>query len=313
MAQRTNTGPPRRPPKAAANQRRADPAVGPVPATPPSQLFSMAALRRAWLAVKKTGGGAGADGMTIQKFEADLHQQLSALRDELVSGEYQPRSIRRIMVPKTSGGLRPLALWALPDRIAQRAVYDIIAPAFEARFLACSMGFRPGIGVQDAITALQQLRDENLHWVVDADIKDCFDSILPQRLLSLVAAQIHDELLLRYIERWLAAKIFNSADGVPTAAGASQGSVLSPLLANIYLHEVDQLLVAQQLRLIRYADDLVVCCRRKSEAQHALVAVHDALHQWQLALNERKTRLVHFNDGFEWLGHFFVRNECYRL
>ncbi|MEZ4673340.1 MAG: reverse transcriptase domain-containing protein [Caldilineaceae bacterium] len=273
----------------------------------------MATLRRSWLAVKKTGGGAGADGMTIQKFEADLTQQLSNLRTQLISGDYQPRALRRIMVPKANGGLRPLALWALPDRIAQRVVYDIIAPTFEAIFLPCSMGFRPGLGVQDAVTALQHLRDENLHWVVDADIKDCFDSIDPQRLMPLIAARVEDALLLRYIERWLDAKIFNSADGVPTAAGASQGSVLSPLLANIYLHEVDQLLVGQQLNLIRYADDLVVCCRRKSEAQHALVAVHDALHYWQLTLNERKTRILHFSDGFEWLGHFFVRQECYRL
>lgn len=288
-------------------------ALGPIPPTPPGQLFSMAALRRAWLAVKRTGGGAGADGMTIQKFEADLTQQLNALREELMSGNYQPRSLRRVMVPKANGGLRPLTIWVLPDRIAQRVIYDLIAPTFEAHFLDCSVGFRPGLGVQDAITMIQQLRDQNLHWVVDADIKDCFDSIDPQRLLPLLAAQVHDALVLRYIERWLAAKIFNSADGVPTAAGAAQGSVLSPLLANIYLHEVDQLLVAQGLHLIRYADDLVVCCQRKSEAQHALVAVHDALRQWGLTLNDRKTRLVHFTEGFEWLGHFFIRRECYRL
>lgn len=287
--------------------------IGAIPPTPPEQLFTLAALRRAWLAVKRTGGGAGADGMTIQKFEADLPQGLEELRRQLVSGEYQPRLLRRMMAPKTSGGLRPLVLWALPDRIAQRVVYDIMAPTFEAIFLPCSVGFRPGLGVQDAVKRLQQLRDENRHWVVDADIKDCFDSINTQRLLPLVAARVQDTLLLRYIERWLAAKIFNTADGVPSVAGASQGSVLSPLLANIYLHEVDRLLVAQQLALIRYADDLVICCQRKGEAQHALVAVHDALRQWGLTLSDRKTGIVHFDEGFEWLGHFFVRRECYRI
>ena len=304
---------------AGREERRAPPrsllgaGVGAIPPTPAGQLFSLAALRRAWLAVKRTGGGAGVDGMTIQKFEADLALELEGLRQELMNGNYEPRPIRRIMVPKTSGGLRPLALWALRDRIAQRAIYDLVAPPFEAIFLPCSMGFRPGIGVQEAINRLQQLRDENRHWVVDADIKDCFDSINSQRLLGLVARQVQDELVLRYIEGWLKANIFNTADGVPAAAGASQGSVLSPLLANIYLHEVDQLLVAQELALIRYADDLVICCQRKGEAQHALVAVHDALHQWGLALNERKTRLVHFDEGFEWLGYFFVRRECYRI
>lgn len=287
--------------------------VGPVPATPPAQLFTLAALRRAWLAVKRTGGGAGVDGMTIQKFEADLNQELADLRQQLTSGSYTPRPIRRMMVPKTSGGLRPLALWALRDRIAQRLVYDVLAPTFEAIFLPCSMGFRPGLGVQDAITALQQLRDKNLLWVVDADIKDCFDTIDPQRLLSLVSAQVYDQLLLHYIAQWLQAKILNSADGVPATAGASQGSVLSPLLANIYLHEVDRLLVAQELPLLRYADDLVICCRRKNEAQHAWVALHDALRHSHLTLNERKTHIVHFNEGFSWLGYFFVRRECYRL
>lgn len=284
-----------------------------VPATPPEQLFTLAALRRAWLVIKRAGGGAGADGMTLQKFEANLPQELEALRRQLVSGEYQPRLLRRLLAPKASGGLRPLALWALPDRIAQRVVYDIIAPVFEASFLPCSLGFRPGLGVQDAIDRLQKLRDANLQWVVDADIKDCFDSINTHRLLPLVAERVQDELLLRYIERWLEAKIFNTADGAPQKAGASQGSVLSPLLANIYLHQVDCLLMQQKLAALRYADDLVVCCQRKSDAQHALVAVYDALTQWGLRLHEQKTHIVHFTEGFTWLGHFFVRNECYRI
>lgn len=289
------------------------PAIGPISATPPTQLFPTAALRRAWLTVKRTGGGAGVDGMTIQKFEADLEAELTQLRQQLISGDYAPRPIRRILVPKPNGGLRPLALWALRDRIAQRVVYDIIAPSFEAIFLPCSMGFRPGLGVGDAVGRVQTLRDENRRWVVDADIKDCFDSIDRIRLLALVGERLEDPLLLRYVEQWLTADIFNTADGIPQKAGASQGSVLSPLLANIYLHQIDLLLTAQTLAVVRYADDLIVCCRRKSEAQHALVAVHDALRQWGLYLNEQKTCLRHFSTGFPWLGHFFVRDECYQI
>ena len=311
----TTTGQTDATPKAAARGQPHLPASagGIVPPTPAEQLFSLATLRRAWLAVKRAGGGAGADGMTIQKFEANLTQELEELRRQLVSGDYQPRLLRRLLAPKASGGLRPLVLWALPDRIAQRAVYDIMAPTFEAIFLPCSLGFRPGLGVDDAVARLQQVRDANLRWVVDADIKDCFDSINTDRLLPLVAARVQEPLLLRYVERWLAAQIFNTADGAPQKAGASQGSVLSPLLANIYLHQVDERLVQQQLVHLRYADDLVVCCRRKSEAQHALVAVHDALTYWGLQMHEKKTRLVHFNEGLTWLGHFFVRDECYRI
>ena len=307
----SRAGPPRSSPRASppSPARAADR----VPAIPPPQLFTTAALRRAWLAVKRSGGGAGVDGMTIQKFEADLAEELSMLRQQLISGDYQPQPIRRIMVPKPNGGLRPLALWALRDRIAQRAIYDIIAPSFEAGFLPCSMGFRPGLGVQDAVQRLQTLRDQNLRWVVDADIQDCFDSFDPERLLGLVAAKVDDPLLLRYVERWLAARIFNTADGIPKKAGASQGSVLSPLLANIYLHQIDLALTEQSLAVVRYADDLVICCRRKGEAQHALVALHDALRRWGLQLSEKKTQLVHFDQGFTWLGYFFIRNECYQV
>lgn len=197
---------------------------GPIPATPPAQLFTTATLRRAWLAVKRTGGGAGVDGMTIQKFEADLEAELTQLRQQLISGDYMPRPIRRILVPKPNGGLRPLALWALRDRLAQRVIYDIIAPSFEAIFLPCSMGFRPGLGVQDAIRRVQALRNKNRRWVVDADIKDCFDSINPTRLLALVAHQVADPLLLRYIERWLAADIFNTADGIPKKPGRARAA-----------------------------------------------------------------------------------------
>jgi len=309
----TETGNPPRPAARGATNAPSPPASGPIPVTPPTQLFPTAALRRAWLAVKRTGGGAGVDGMTIQKFEADLGTELTLLRQQLISGDYAPRPLRRILVPKPSGGLRPLALWALRDRIAQRVVYDIIAPSFEAIFLPCSMGFRPGMGVADAIARVQALRNENRRWVVDADIKDCFDSIDRVRLLALVGERVADPLLLRYMERWLTADIFNTADGIPQKAGASQGSVLSPLLANIYLNQIDLALTAQALAMVRYADDLIVCCRRKSEAQHALVAVHDALRQWGLQLNEQKTCLRHFSTGFPWLGHFFVRNECYQI
>lgn len=288
-------------------------AIGPVPATPPERIFTHAALRRAWLAVKRTGGGGGMDGVTIQKFEANLEQELTQLHQQLVSGAYRPQPLGRILFPKPKGGWRELALWALRDRVAQRAIYDILTPVYEAIFLPCSFGFRPGRGVQDAIRCLQEQRDQNLHWVVDADIKDCFDSIESKALLRCVAEQVHDPLLLRYIEGWLTAKIFNSADGLPEEAGASQGSVLSPLLANIYLHPVDQALLAQKLALIRYADDLMICCQRKSEAVAALATLERVLAQSALQLSPRKTAIRHFDQGFAWLGHFFIRRECYQL
>lgn len=289
-----------------------------VPALPlhrlrPEQLFTEESLRRAWLAIKRAGGGAGVDGVTLARFAEDLEGSLESLRAELVDGRYRPQPVRRIMVPKRREGLRPLAIWALRDRIAQRAVYELIAPIFEPTFLPVSFGFRPGLNVQDAIGQVAAYRDQNLRWVVDADIDNCFDSIDSRRVEKLVAQRLRNRLLQRYLHGWLAAGIFNSADGLPEKTGASQGSVLSPLLANIYLHEFDRRLVHQQLALIRYADDFVICCRRKIDAENALAHAHKSLDQLGLKLNEHKTRIIHFDEGFRFLGYFFVRRECYRL
>ncbi len=133
------------------------------------------------------------------------------------------------------------------------------------------------------------------------------------RLAELVGRRVLDPLLRRYIGGWLDAQILNGVDGVPTKAGACQGSVLSPLLANVYLHEVDRLLVARKLALVRYADNLLICCRRKAEAEEAMAVADEALAAWSLRLNEHKTRIVHFDQGFAWLGHFMLRGECFRI
>jgi len=279
----------------------------------PERLFTKMLLRQAWRAIKRANGGPGVDDVTLEKFERALDRELGTLQIELISGTYQPQPVRQVFVPKTNGGLRALAIWALRDRVAQRAVYELIAPVFEYSFLACSFGFRPGRQVADAIAALAVYRDQNLRWVVDADIKDCFDTIDSPRLLTLVAQRVRDRLLCHYIAGWLYAEIFNSADGLPKKAGNSQGSVLSPLLANIYLHEVDQLLVANSLAYLRYADDFVICCRTKTDAAQALEQSRQALAQWGLQINEAKTEIRHFDQGFGWLGYFLVRRECYQL
>lgn len=287
--------------------------AGPIRAGAPARFFTPETLQRAWLAVKRAGGGAGVDAVTLTTFAARLVDELGRLRAELTSGRYRPRPVRRVLVPKANGGLRPLALWALRDRVAQRAVYDIIAPSFEATFLPCSFGYRPGLGAEDAVRQVLAYRDRNLRWVVDGDIQNCFDSIPTDRLLSLVGRRVEDPLLRQYVQGWLDAEILNGVDGVPAKAGASQGSALSPLLANIYLHEVDRLLVARKLALVRYADDLVICTQRKTDAEAALAVTDEALGTWGLRLNEHKTQIVHFDQGFAWLGYFLLRGECFRL
>jgi group II intron reverse transcriptase/maturase len=287
--------------------------TGPIRPQPAEQLFSPASLQRAWLAVKRAGGGSGVDQVTLQAFAAQADEQLAALGRELVSGRYQPQPLRQIVVPKPGQGMRTLLIWAIRDRIAQRAVYDILAPSYESIFLPCSFGFRPGRKVQDALALAQSYHAQNRCWVLHADIKDCFDHIDGRRLARLVRRRVHDPLLLRYIDGWLRARIFNSADGLPKAAGAGQGGVLSPLFANIYLHEFDQQLVARRLALVRYADDFIICCRRKSEAVTARQQAEQALSRLSLTLNQAKSHIVHVDQGFAWLGHFLIRRECYPL
>lgn len=276
-------------------------------------LFSHEALQRAWRAVRANKGGPGVDGIGIRTFERDLDTHLAQLQRELVSGTYKPRPVRRVLVPKPNGGLRPLAVWALRDRVAQRVVYEYLEPIFEPMFLDCSFGFRPGRSVADAVERIRLHREANRRWVLDADIKDCFDRIDPDILMRFIRRRVHHKPVLQLIRNWLDAEIFNSIDGRPARAGASQGGVLSPMLSNIYLHDFDQRLIRQGYHLVRYADDLVILCRRKQQAHQAYRDASRALAHLRLQLNPDKTQIVHFDQGFKFLGHFFLRNEIFRL
>ncbi len=299
------------PPPSEAQLRKT--ARGPLNQIRPQALFSMDALRRGWLKVKATGGGPGIDGVSINKFETNLEQNLATLQTDILQGQYRPQKVKRLLVPKKNGGLRPLALWALRDKVAQRVVNDCIEPYFESQFLDCSFGFRPGRNVKHVVSAITAHRQAHRRWVADIDIKDCFDSLDTNLTLTFVRQRIRDPLILHLIRAWLRAKVFNDLRGPDARAGASQGAVISPLLANIYLHQVDIRLVKQGHHLIRYADDLLICCRRKREAQLALTATAQALKTVKLQLNPYKSGVVHFNDGFKFLGVFFLRNEHFQL
>jgi group II intron reverse transcriptase/maturase len=274
--------------------------------------FTADALRRAWRQVRAKGGGPGVDGVDIRSFEADLEVQLAGLGQELASGMYRPRGVRRVLIPKPHEGLRSLAVWALRDRVAQRAVYNYLEPVFEPLFLGCSHGFRPGRSVQTAVSDLLAARDRGLRWVLDADIKDCFDEIDVNLLVQMVRRHVKDKVILRLLDAWLNARILTAA-GQVRAAGAAQGGVLSPLLCNIYLHPFDEALTSQGLCLVRYADDLVVPCRRRREAETAGEIAQRILATLHLEINRYKTQVVHFDEGFKFLGVFFLRNEHFWL
>lgn len=279
---------------------------------PPHPVFNEAAFVRAWQAVKANGGGPGTDGVDIARFEADLAGNIGQLLREIHQGTYRPQRVNRVLIPKRDDGLRPLAIWALRDRIAQRAVHDWLEPRCEGQFLACSHGFRPGRSVDTAVAAVLKARDEGLRYVVDADIKECFDSIDGEMLMAKLRDRVNDRKTLQVIELWLRAGMLN-ADGRVRAAGAAQGGVLSPLLSNIYLHDFDLAMRKREARLVRYADDFVILCRREADAQAALKAAGQALTRLKLEIHPQKTRVVSFDKGFKFLGFFFIRDEHYRL
>ena len=276
--------------------------------------FEMGNLDRAWLHIKANGGGPGVDGVSLEHFAAHAGEELAGLRQDVLSGVYRPTPVKTVWVPKRSGeGMRPLAKWTIRDRVAQRAVVEYLEPTFERRFLDCSFGFRPGRGVQDAAARILMLRDQGLRWVVDADIKKCFERIDPTLLIKRLREELSDPGLLWLLEGWVQVHIMNALAGQRPTAGTSQGGPISPLLANIYLHPLDVKLTQAKLNLVRYADDLVVLCPRRQDAEAALAQVEDGLRELRLELNPKKTRLVSFDEGFQFLGVFFIGNKHHYL
>ncbi len=274
------------------------------PDPPPGALFSREALRRAWRSVRRSGPSPGSDGVTPGRFERDLDAELDRLRRDLLDGSYRPQPVIRFGIPKPSGKLRPVTVWALRDRVAQRAVHDYLAPQLDPLFLECSFGFRPGRSIEDAVRAVAEARDSNRRWVLDADITDCFGSIPPGLLMTQVRAAVPSVIVVKLVQTWLDTPVFKRPR---ERAGVSQGGVISPLLANLYLHRFDQMALAAlpETRLVRFADDFVILCRRRQEALWALSVARRSLANLRLALNADKTRVVHFDDGFTFLGVTF--------
>lgn len=271
-------------------------------------VFSLDALRRAWRQVRRKGDSPGSDGVTPQAFEATLEQQIAALRRDVISEVYRPQPVLRFLKRKANGKHRPLVIWSLRDRVAQRVVVDTLTPVTEAMFFRCSYGFRPGLSTSDAVHAIVRARDAGFRWVLDADITECFDSIPVELLLGQVQRLMLTPPLFRLIALWLATPVAGRPN---TRVGVSQGAVTSPLLANIYLHRLDQMMLSAlpQSCLVRYADDFVVLSRTEADARWSMEVAGRALANLRLKLNQEKTRVIHFRHGFEFLGTSFHANK----
>ena len=265
-------------------------------------------------AVEKVAQGksqAKPDGRRCRQYAEESSRRLPPLQAQLQSGHYWPQPARRVWIPKLgSKELRPLGIAPVENRVVETALRHVIEPIFERDFAPQSYGFRPGRGAKDALRRVQQLLDEGQGWIVDADLKGYFDSIPQEKLLAAVATRIADGAVLELIRRFLEQGVMESGKGwSPTEIGTPQGAVLSPLLANIYLNPLDYLMAQQGWEMVRYADDFIILCASREQAERALAEAKKWIEDAGLVLHPHKTRIVQAGErgGFDFLGYHFER------
>lgn len=270
------------------------------------KVYSAGNLQAAWASVWANKGAAGVDHVSIPHFQEHLFHNLDQLRDELRSGTYTPQDIRRHWIPKPgSSEQRPLGIPTVRDRIVQTAVRNVLEPIFEREFATHSYGFRPQRGCKDALRRVEELLKAGYVHVVDADLKGYFDTIPKERLLDLVRRRVADGRVLALLEAFLQQGVLDGMSRWTPEQGTPQGAVISPLLANLYLDPLDHGMAAQGFAMVRYADDFVILCRSADEAARALRAVQTWVAEAGLTLHPTKTRVVHAEHGFDFLGYHF--------
>ena len=272
------------------------------------KVYAPATLQAAWAKVRANGGAAGVDGQSIGRFAARSEDYLAELSTALREDGYRPQPVRRVDIPKGDGRTRPLGIPAVKDRIVQTAVKLVLEPIFEAAFLPRSYGFRPGRGCHDALREVDHLVKHGFTHVVDADLEGYFDSIPHEPLLQRVEERISDGRVLGLLRGWLGQDILRGLERWTPTTGTPQGAVISPLLANIYLHPLDALMAAQGHRMVRYADDFVVLCDSREAAESALATIRHWVEQSGLRLHPDKTHVGDCRqpgEGFDFLGYRF--------
>jgi len=255
-------------------------------------------------------GAAGVDRQSTKQFHDELERNVERLRLELLDNSYDPRPIRRTHIPKMgSSETRPLGIPSVRDRVVQQALKQVLEPIFEDIFIEHSYGFRPQRSCKDALRRVQKLLNDGYTWVVDADFSSYFDTIDHDLLMKEVKKKVADGKTLGLLEKFLKQSVMEGCKEWQPEIGSPQGAVVSPLLANIFLHPVDMALVANKNEIVRYADDLVILCRSEAEAKEALQLLHSLAQERGLTLHPKKTKLVDatVHGGFDFLGYHFER------
>ena len=267
-----------------------------------AHLIDIAALRRAFDRQRKDAA-VGVDGITKEQYGQDLENHLRNLHERMVSKRYRHQPIRRVHIPKENGKTRPIGISTFEDKLVQDAIREVLEAIYEQDFLPCSYGFRPKRSAHDAVRALDgAVHGGRVNWILEADIVSYFDSVDRNALMEMLRSRIADESLMRLIGKCLHVGVLDGAEYSEPETGTAQGSVLSPMLGNVYLHYVLDVWFEREVRprlrgqatLIRYADDLVIALEHKDDAERVMAVLGKRMGRYGLTLHPDKTRLLPF-------------------
>ena len=273
------------------------------------KVYKQKNLELAWEKVKRNKGAGGIDGQSITEFESSSGEYLARLHDELRTKTYVPQPVKQQLIPKSGqpGKFRPLGIPTVYDRICQQALLNRLEPIFEPIFDDANFGYRRGRSTKDAMRKIWKEIEAGNEWIVDADLKDFFGSVCHQKVLTLFGQRIADGRILSLLDSIMKAGCIAEGKKLPTDRGVPQGGVISPLASNVLLTPFDREMRRKGYRLTRYADDWLVTCSTRAEAQAALDFATKVLSQLGVTLNKEKTRIVHVRRGFEFLGYKIKR------
>ncbi len=267
-----------------------------------AHLLTPQALYEAFQSLRKDAS-AGVDGVTYEEYQKDAAKNIQQLHDRLCGGKYRAQPLRRVYIPKESGKPRPISIPCLEDKIVQKATTDLLNAIYEQDFYECSYGFRPGRSPQDALDAVGGLIcRQPIAYVLEADICGYFDAIVRSQLMEMIGRRVRDGSIHRLIGKWINIGVVDNGQLLTTQTGVGQGQVISPLLANIYLHYVLDEWFEQEVRPrlrgaaheVRYADDFILCFQYQEDAEKVLQVLHKRFAKYGLTLHPEKTRLLEF-------------------
>jgi RNA-directed DNA polymerase len=271
------------------------------------KVYNRSNLITASVSVLGNQGAAGVDHQTVEEFAASCGEEIDRLVEDLRTGKYQPHAVKRVWIPKPgSTEQRPLGIPAVRDRVVQTALLNVLEPIFDITFSEHSYGFRKGRGCHHALERVEKLLNAGYSYVVDADLKGYFDTIPKDRLLERIGERVADRGILGLVEKFLEQGVMDGLKEFIPEKGTPQGAVISPLLANLYLNPLDHLMANAGFEMTRYADDFVILCRSREEADRALAKIEQWVVENGLVLHPTKTKVVDSRtEGFDFLGYTF--------